>query len=231
VYFTLFSFTLQIICSLLKQHKRHRNENHLSQTIGPDAGFAYLVAASRKEGFTDVEIMDLFNNPQGLPEVENCFLYQHKPQIVGFRMFSLVYLDVETLSTHRKKCMSYVTTLARGSHPSLMADDLLSRFPSIDYAFQGEAELCLSRLVQLPASGHAETERLHTVPSLMWQHYGTAVANKIHRVENLDSLGMQARDAMNIPLYNNIDAFVDSLCRFYLHAVVPIPAIPVEGKK
>ncbi len=169
-------------------------------SISPDAGLAFLITSLKKSNFPNISVLDLSNNNLRLKHIIE-FIEHHKPNVVGFKMFSTDYNDVKILSMAIKRMYSDIITISGGPHPSLSSIDFLQNFPYIDFAFLGEAEIGLPSLIENVAINSLSENSLRSIPSLIWRENSKIIVNEISRVENLDDIGFPSWDILNIPSY------------------------------
>jgi anaerobic magnesium-protoporphyrin IX monomethyl ester cyclase len=117
--------------------------------------------------------------------------YKHisreKYDVIGFQMFSY---DLNSVKKHLKivrEILPSSVTVAGGPHPSGDPEGTLLSLEQLDFAFQGEAEIGLPKLLQALNGGDVT---LDIIPGLIWREGITIRTNPPFFVENLDSLPM-----------------------------------------
>lgn len=81
---------------------------------------------------------------------------QFQPDVVAISIFS--YNRSESLKFIRelKKRDPGIIIVAGGHHPTFLADEILKRYPEIDYIIKGEGEISLNKLLEQLRTGKAE---------------------------------------------------------------------------
>lgn len=170
----------------------------------PDLGLGYLAAWLRRAGHS-VEIVDCvhrrWDHARLLAHVQRT-----RPDGVGFKAFYTDIASVEESCRRIKAADPRIVTVVGGPHPSCVSgEEALRTFPTCDYAFRGEAEVGLPRLVDaLPAPGEAT---LAGVPGLVWRDgAGRVHQNDGQWTEELDAV-MPAWDLLRPERYAFSDTF------------------------
>ncbi len=168
------------------------------QTI-PDLGLGYLATALRRSGH-EVRIVQPEREGGGFEPVAR-MVREFEPGLLGFKAFSLDFAAVrDALAKAREQNPALVTVIG-GPHPSC-ADpaELFEDFPHLDFAFAGEADRGLPRLLdQL----EREDPRLEEVPGLILRNQGGIRQNPRLHVDDLDELGLPSWDLLEPRGFDN----------------------------
>ncbi len=163
--------------------------------VTPDLGLAFLATALRESGF-QVSILDCQRNGFCLGDFEE-YLRANDFSVVGLKIFS-TELEVARQMLDAVQLMDSSTlTLLGGPHPSGSPGDVLVDIGQADYAFCGEAEIGLPRLLKHVADGSLSPGALSEIPGLIFRDNGAAQTNPPGRVQDLDELGMPAWDLID----------------------------------
>lgn len=163
---------------------------HFRLNFTPPLGLGHLAAAVRKSGH-DVTLLDSLL--EGLTEetfVERAV--SCRPDVIGFQTYSHDVKRVAENCRRLRDRLPNVILVVGGAHPSGVGADVFSHIPHADFAFAGEADSSLPRLLDsLPAPQSPEG-----IPGLIWRE-GNAVRSNPPRFEDdLDSFGPPAWDLM-----------------------------------
>lgn len=162
-------------------------------SVGPDLGLLYAVRALKRAGH-QVRVVDgLLDSGLDLVHEAEAF----GADAVGIKTFSKDMLTSGALLTRVKEARPEIVTLLGGPHPSGEPVGTLDRFPSVDFAFRGEAEVGLPKLLSILEAERAPGPGvLASVEGLAWRKDGRGVANCAHYPANLDDLGLPAWEDM-----------------------------------
>lgn len=180
-----------LLISPIRDYKRQLN-------IIPPLGLGYLASSLRNKGH-EVNILDCSLYRADIDMVMQ-FVNKDKPDVVGFGMLST---DIETvrIMSERLKKETLVLTIAGGVHPSSTPEKILQELPYIDFAFQGESEVGLSRLLSIISDEMGRIERSSDkfidIPGLIWKQKDRTMINQPFFAEDLDSFEYPAWDLIN----------------------------------
>jgi anaerobic magnesium-protoporphyrin IX monomethyl ester cyclase len=164
----------------------------------PPVGLGYLATAIR--GHHEVAIIDGLKDKLTIDQFDQ-ILKDQQPDICCWQVFTFQIPQVkEYLKIGRAVCPQAKFILG-GPHPSASPEDIFNLFPEADWAFKGEAEIGLAKLLDLLAENKLDSQSLAAVPGLIWQDNGRTVVNQPGLVEDLDSLGLPSWDLLRPDTY------------------------------
>ncbi len=169
--------------------------------IMPNIGLGYLASALRKEEH-QVKILHCAKEKMTYSKYAE-FLKNDKFDMVGFQVFSY---DLDSVNKHISilrgiNPSAYI--VAGGPHPSSAPHHAMEYLKDIDFAFQGEAEIGLSRLANRLTSffpdkrALPENSNFEDIPGLVWRSKSGIIANDKEYISNLDELGFPGWDLMD----------------------------------
>lgn len=119
----------------------------ISPIIIPPISLGYL-AASLSENEYDVFIIDCALKRYTPQKLFHQVKY-HKPDIIGFQIFSSELEFVKTTINKIRKIDKNVIIVGGGPHPSGVEDKIFQHIPGLNFAFAGEAEIGFPTLLKL----------------------------------------------------------------------------------
>jgi len=172
--------------------------------ITPDLGILYLGTALRNSGFS-VTLLDCPKENFSFRDFTS-FLKEGCFDVVGFRCFSR---DHNYVNHHLEIVRSInpdALTLVGGPHPSALPEFVLASMPSLDYAWNSEAEEGFPRLLDLYAEygRRIPDAELGSIAGLVWRSRdrdGAIVANAPGFGVDLDRFGIPAWDLLKPETY------------------------------
>lgn len=172
------------------------NPVNRSYVIMPSLGLGYLAALLQGNGH-EVRILNCIKERMTHLEFTGLISNEHF-DLIGFQVFSY---DLDSVNKHIASIRSVspgTIIIAGGPHPSGDPQGIMTYLENLDYAFQGEAELGFTMLVERLASGNDE---FSDIPGLVWRSGKTINVNPQQVVEDIDSLPMPAWDLMEPETY------------------------------
>lgn len=171
---------------------------NLSDHIQPSLGLGYLATSLRKKH--DVKILDCIKENiriEALPE----YLRSFNPDVLGIQCYTFHLDFVKKAFRAAKKINDGIINIVGGPHPSAAPRETLNYFEGLaDFAFQGEAELGLSLL--LDRKPGEINNNLKDIPNLVWRDARrNIVINERNYQEDLDLLGFPAWDLIHPEKY------------------------------
>ena len=171
----------------------------MSDELIPPFGLGYLATAIRKNH--DVKILDGIKEKLTLEKFDE-FLKSNQFDVVGIQIFTFQIVKAKEYIKFIKKAFPRIKIILGGPHPSCSSLNIFQFFPEIDWAFKGEAEIGLVRLLDLLAENEEISQKdMADIPGLIWRSNEQTVANKQIFIDDLDSLGMPSWDILRPDLY------------------------------
>ena len=164
----------------------------------PDIGLGYLATLARDAGH-EVEIVDCLLEEYSFDDFEE-HVRRKQPDLVGVKAYSADLEPIREMCRRVKQVSADIQTMVGGPHPSTeVGARLYSHFPSMDFAFAGEAEPGFVAFLETLVAGKKDYSH---VPGLVWRNAdGEIQANEKAVVEDLDSLPMPAWDLLQPQRY------------------------------
>lgn len=169
-----------------------------SDELIPPFGLGYLATALRKNH--DVEILDGIKENLTLDKFGKV-LMEKKFDVIGIQIFTFHVFIIKDYLKLIKKILPNSKILLGGPHPSCSPFNIFDFFPEIDWAFKGEAEIGLSKLMDFWAENKTEDKNLSEIPGLIWKKGRQTIINNQIFVDNLDNLGMPSWDFVRPDFY------------------------------
>ena len=169
-----------------------------SDELIPPIGLGYLATALRKNH--EVEILDGIKERLNLEKFEEILKEGHY-DVVGIDIFTFQIKQAKEHINLIRKIIPDAKIILGGPHPSCSSENIFEFFPNINWAFRGEAEVGLVKLLDLVVRNQLQREKLATVPGLIWRDGGQTIINQQFFVENLDELGMPSWDLLKPETY------------------------------
>lgn len=169
-----------------------------SDELIPPFGLGYLATAIRKKH--QVQILDGIKEKLNLEKFAQ-ILKENKYDIIGIQLFTFNLAKIKDYLKLIRQISPKTKIVLGGPHPSSSPFDIFDNLPEADWAFKGEAEIGLAKLLDLIVKDGEEANFLSEVPGLIWRKNGKVFVNKQIFVENLDELGMPSWDLMRPDLY------------------------------
>src|SRR3972149_9616505 len=107
--------------------------------VVPPIGLGYLASALRKNGFSDISILDCIKEKFSFKDFEN-FIRKEKPKIVGFQVFSFDFGRVKQSIEIVRKSNPDTIIIIGGAHVSTTREKVLKELDKADYGVWGEGE-------------------------------------------------------------------------------------------
>jgi len=160
-----------------------------SDHIQPPLGLAYLAASLRKNGFK-VVLVDANKERAGVKQVLK-IISQNNPDFIGVQFYSQNYDDIKQLLLQVKLNFPQIITIVGGPHPSALPGEILKEFGKlIDFAFCGEAELGLPKLLKNIAS----PKHFKSIAGLIFRKENKIIVNPPYFSPDLDQFDYPAWD-------------------------------------
>lgn len=169
-----------------------------SDELIPPFGLGYLATAIRKNH--DVQILDGIKEKLTLEKFEE-ILKQNQFDVIGIQIFTFHVIVVKDYLEIIRKILPQAKIILGGPHPSCSPHNIFDFLPQADFAFQGEAEVGLAKLLDLMAGGTIIEEKIAEIPGLVWRKDDKTQLNSQIFVEDLDEFGMPAWDLLRPDTY------------------------------
>ncbi|RJR19634.1 MAG: radical SAM protein [Nitrospiraceae bacterium] len=173
----------------------------------PNLGLGYLATALRRSGF-EVDIWDGMKKDMTRKKLrERLKLLDY--QVIGVQVYTCSVEEAQEALTLAKSLDPKVLRIIGGAHVSGDSENALNQLDA-DYAFRGEAEIGLPKLLQkLSGEDHCEYKDIH---HLIWRENGRIYLNELKPIVDVTALGLASWDLIDPNEYPNapIGAFVKS---------------------
>ena len=171
---------------------------------GVDLGLGYLATALRRSGY-DVRILELAPSVQ-TPADFAARLRREPPDCIGFKVWSSALPEVRRYLDAAREAAPEVPVVLGGPHATGTGAAVLEQFGEVAFAFSGEAELGLPRLVrEILRGGTPRGSVLARIPGLIWRARDGVRVNDQAFPEDLDALGAPAWDLFDFDMYFGFD--------------------------
>ncbi len=160
----------------------------------PNLGLGFIAASLRKNGF-QVEIWDGIKKGLSILGLEKR-LRVLDYDIAGFQVFTCTVREVHKSLKIVKSLNPKIVTVIGGPHPSGDPEGAMDFLQEADFAFRGEAEIGLPKLLRKLNGNNIEYE-FKDIPNLVWRESGKIYSNPLQPIDDLDSLGLPSWDLIN----------------------------------
>jgi len=168
--------------------------------ITTNLGLGYIATSLRKNGF-QVDIFDGVKKDMTRKKLIER-LKKLDYDVAGFQVYTYsVPHALEGLKIIKSLNPKIITVIG-GAHPSGDPEAALKDLEEADFAFRGEAEIGLPKLLK-KLNGDNGDYRFEDIPNLIWRENGKFRYNPLQPIEDLDSLGMPSWDLINPNDYPN----------------------------
>jgi len=153
----------------------------------PSLGLGYLAAILSGNGH-DVSILNCLKERMTYEDFA-AFLQKERFDLIGFQLFSY---DLNSVKKHLaiiRQVSPGTVVIAGGPHPSGDPKGTMTFLEDLDFAFQGEAEIGLSMLVEQLERKMCEFQ---SIPGLVWKSGQKIYCNPRQVVVDIDSLPLPA---------------------------------------
>lgn len=164
----------------------------------PPVGLGYLATAIRDNH--QVTLIDGIKEKLTLEKFKE-LITREKFDVIGIQIFTFHLNSIKGYISVAREILPSVKIIIGGPQPSCEPETIFNHLPNIDYAFRGEAELGLSKLLNLISGNKINNESLESVPGLIWRSGGNVIINEQAFVKNLDDLGFPAWDLIKPNTY------------------------------
>ncbi len=166
--------------------------------VVPPIGLGYLASSLRKNGFSDVSILDCIKEDMNLDEFRE-YVEENMPHIAGFQIFSCDFANTLKQIKVVKEVNPSAVIVIGGAHVSTTRERVLRDAPDADFGFWGEAETTFPKLVK-KLSGD-DSIGFEDIEGLIRRENGNTVVNERIFIEKLDELEFPAWDLIDPRTY------------------------------
>ncbi len=164
----------------------------------PPFGLGYLATAIRNQH--EVAILDCLKE-RLTPDKLRSFLKHSRYDVIGLQIFTFhISVAIEYL-TVIKSVLPQARIVLGGPHPSSDPYNVFNLLPQTDWAFVGEAEIGLPKLLKLIVFDDLVAARFKEIPGLIWRDGEKIVVNQPVFFADIDHFGMPAWDLIRPDTY------------------------------
>ncbi|MCX5866960.1 MAG: radical SAM protein [Proteobacteria bacterium] len=189
--------------------KRDYEQSHL------DVGLAFLARSLQSQGH-QVEILDCMRRGMD-SKAFSSWLKKSPFDVYCLKIYTHGLPEARTQMRAIKEQFREAWVLVGGPHPSGVGEKVFQHLPGADFAFRGEAEIGLPKLLEVVGSLGGKVVRgenipatqqpshpatmLSEIPGLIYRTDGGVKITPSQFVNDLDSIGLPALELINIPGY------------------------------
>jgi radical SAM superfamily enzyme YgiQ (UPF0313 family) len=165
--------------------------------IIPNISLGYLAAVLRNNHHA-VNILDCAKeriNHQAFGD----YIMKERPDIVGIQMYTCDFTSAKQCVDIVKALSSHIVTMVGGPHPSGDPEGTMQCLPNADFAFVGEAESGLPKLLEFIESGGKTA--INSIAGLIYRDKGNIMKNKRGCIENPDDIPFPGWDLIDPRTY------------------------------
>ena len=146
------------------------------------------IAAYLEEKGCDVRVINSSRNHMDFNEI-----YDYAPDLIGFPVYSTTEKIVHQVCQDIRKRLPDVKIAYGGYWPTLNYEDLMNKYPDVDFMIRGEGEVAFYNLVKaITTNGD-----LRSVKSLVYRDGDQIIVNEREElIKDLDTLPMPKRDLL-----------------------------------
>lgn len=145
-----------------------------------------------------VTILDCPKERMGYKEYGN-YIDKEKPEVIGLQVYTCDFSSAKRCFDIAKQLNRDAITIIGGPHPSGDPVGTMEIFKNVDFAFSGEAELGLPKLLKYIKS--KDEPKLESIEGLIYRHEGKVIVNKQGRLSNLDDIPFPGWDLIDPRTY------------------------------
>jgi len=163
----------------------------------PNIGLGYLASVLRKNGHL-VTILDCAKERMD-HKIFREYLNKKKPDVLGIQTYTCDFSSSKKCVDIAKELNNDTITVIGGPHPSGDPVGTMEVFKNSDFAFQGEAELGLPKLLEYIESENAA--KFDSIEGLIYRHGARVIVNPRGCLSNLDDIPFPSWDLMDLATY------------------------------
>jgi len=163
----------------------------------PPIGLCYLKACLLKEGFKEVEVVDMGGlKVESLREIIDA----ESPEIVGITTFTEARGNALKAVAIAKEINPRVITILGGVHATVMYQQIMENYPAVDIICRGESERTIVELLQTLSNG----DDLGKVRGIVYRQDGEiVVTEEREKIADLDVLPFPNYDDLDLKKYKD----------------------------
>lgn len=161
--------------------------------IIPNIGLGYLAAVLRNHQHS-VKILDCARD-RITHRAFHDYIMKERPDVVGIQMYTCDFTSAKQCADIVKKLNARTVTIVGGPHPSGDPKGTMEHLQNVDFAFAGEAEPGLPKLLEFIESG-GETA-IHSIAGLIYRDKENIIINPRGCIENPDDIPFPAWDLID----------------------------------
>jgi len=165
----------------------------------PPLGLGYLKACLLQEGFNKVKVVDM-----GGLKVDSIreIMHAESPEIVGITTFTEARSNVLKAVAIAKEGNPQVKVILGGVHATVMYQQIMENYPTVDIICRGEGERTVVELFQALSNG----DDLRKVKGIVYRQDGEiVVTEEREKIKDLDALPFPNYDDLDLKKYKNVD--------------------------
>lgn len=163
----------------------------------PNLGLGYLASTLRKKNYS-VTILDCAKEKIGHREYRD-YLKKEEPDALGVQIYTCDFSSAKQCIDIAKQLNDEIVTIVGGPHPSGDPVGAMEIFENADFAFSGEAELGLPKLVGYTESKNESS--LESIEGLAYRKKNRVVVNKQAHLNSLDDIPFPSWDLIDPRTY------------------------------
>ena len=164
----------------------------------PPFALGYLATAIREKH--DVTILDCLKEKIP-PDQLGPMLERGQYDVVGIQVFTFHVPATKEYSEVIKRILPHALIILGGPQPSADPENIFNLLPKADWAFLGEAEIGLPKLLEFVAFDNLASSGLKEIPGLIWRDQDNLKVNQQIFFADIDQFGMPAWDLIRPETY------------------------------
>jgi len=164
----------------------------------PPFSLGYLATAIRDKH--EVTILDCLKEKLPPDKLDPALERGHY-DIVGLQIFTFHVPIAKEYLRVIKRVLPEARIIVGGPHPSASPKNIFDLLPLADWAFIGEAEIGLPKLLERVAENRLTPEYLTAIPGLIWRDGDDTIVNQQVFFDDIDRFGMPAWDLIRPDTY------------------------------
>jgi anaerobic magnesium-protoporphyrin IX monomethyl ester cyclase len=167
-----------------------------ANTNAQPLGFGYLASMLRREGFSDLAILDACSLGLSLQQTIDA-IREAEPDVMGLTTMTVTVNNALKIAEATRALFPKVKIAVGGVHATILPDEVIGH-PNVDVAVRNEGEYSFVEIMKRWAAG----ESLEGVPGTSVRMDGQIVHHdQAPRIRSLDDIPFPARDLMPMHIY------------------------------